>query len=246
MKKILVLIICALTLPLAVSAQDKSDNFGIWTSIGAEKKIDKKLSVGVEAEFRTRNSSKTADRWTGSISASYKLLDWLKLGAGYKFIYNNNGEKITYHKDGSYNNWRPSYWGTRHRFYADLTSTLKLDRFDISLRERWQYTYRPEQTTTRYDFDNSWWEDTDVSSKNSHVLRSRLQVKYNIRKSKITPFANVELYNNWSLDKVRYTVGAEWKIAKQHEISAFYRYQYEKQANEANKHVLGIGYTFKF
>ena len=246
MKKIILLIICAIALPLTASAQDKSDDFGIWTSVGAEKKIDKKLTVGVEAEYRTRNSSKTSDRWTAALSADYKLLPWLKLGAGYKFIYNNFSEKITYHNDGSYNNWRPSYWGTRHRFYADVTGTLKLDRFDISLRERWQYTYRPEQTTTRYDFDNSWWEDTDVKSKNSHVLRSRLQVKYNIPKSKITPFANVELYNNWSLEKVRYTIGAEWKIAKQHEISAFYRYQNEKDSDEANKHILGIGYTFKF
>ena len=246
MKKIILLIICAITLPLAGNAQDKSDDFGIWSSVGAEKKVNKKLTVGVEAEYRTRNSSKTSDRWTGQLSADYKLMPWLKLGAGYKFIYNNNSEKITYHNDGTYNNWRPSYWGTRHRFYADVTGTLKLDRFDISLRERWQYTYRPEQTTTRYDFDNSWWEDTDVKSKNSHVLRSRLQVKYNIPKSKITPFANVELYNNWSLEKVRYTIGAEWKIAKQHEISAFYRYQNEKDSDEANKHILGIGYTFKF
>ena len=72
MKKNLFLIICALVLPLVVNAQDKSNDFGIWTSVGAEKKINKKLSVGVEAEFRTRNSSKTADRWSGSISANYK------------------------------------------------------------------------------------------------------------------------------------------------------------------------------
>ena len=246
MKKIVLLTICVLALSLAGNAQDRSDDFGIWTTVGAEKKIDKKLSVGIEAEFRTRNSSKTADRWTGSISASYKLLDWLKLGAGYKFIYNNFSEKITYHNDGTYNNWRPSYWGTRHRFFVDVTGTLKLDRFDIWLRERWQYTYRPEQTTTRYDFDNSWWEDTDVSSKSIHVLRSRLQVKYDIPKSKITPFANVEFYNNWSLQKVRYTIGADWKIAKQHEISAFYRYVNDKDEDESNRHVIGLGYTFKF
>ncbi|MCR4765075.1 MAG: DUF2490 domain-containing protein, partial [Bacteroidaceae bacterium] len=227
MKKTLALLICVITLPLAVCAQDKSDDFGIWTSVGVEKKINKKLSVGIEGEFRTRNSAKTVDRWTGSINADYKLLPWLKIGAGYKFIYNNRIEKITYNSDGSYNNWRPSYWTPRHRFNVDLTGTLKINQFSLSLRERWQYTYRPEKTTTRYDFDNEWWEDTDVSSKHSHVLRSRFQVKYDILNCPITPFANVELYNNWSLDKVRYTLGADWKITKQHEISAFYRYQKE-------------------
>ncbi|MBR1542931.1 MAG: DUF2490 domain-containing protein [Bacteroidaceae bacterium] len=245
MKKLLYLLALA-ALPLSVSAQDSDDDFGIWTSIGAEKKINKKLSVEAEAEFRTRNSSKTADRWTGSIDVSYKIFPWLKASGGYKFIYNNNQEKITYHTDGSYNNWRPSFWGTRHRFHIDLTGDIDLGRFNLSLRERWQYTYRPEATTTRYDFDNSKWEDTTVSGKGKNVLRSRLQAKYNIPHSKITPYANVELFNAWSLQKVRYTLGADWKLSKQHEIGAYYRYQHVNDDDEPNGHILGLSYKFKF
>ena len=232
-----------LAIPLGMMAQD---DFGIWTSIEAQKKIDKKLTVGIEAEFRTRNNTKTVDRWTGALDVSYKLLPWLKASAGYKFMSVNNQEKITYHSDGSYNNWRPSYWGTRHRFHFDLTGSIKLGNFDLSLRERWQYTYRPETTTTRYDFDNSYWEDTTVKSKNKHVLRSRLQVEYDIPNCKITPFASVELYNGWKLQKIRYTLGADWKLAKQHTIGAFYRYQSVQDDDDPNRHILGLSYKFKF
>ena len=245
MKKIIYLL-AFLSLPFALCAQNSGDDFGIWTSIGAEKKIEKKLSVGMEAEYRTRNDSKTSDRWSLGIDASYKLLPWLKTGAGYTLLYDNNKEKITYHNDGSYNNWRPSYWGIRHRFHVDLTGSVSVGRLDFSLRERWQYTYRPQTTTERYDFDNSWWEDTDVKGKGKNVLRSRLQVKYDIPHSKITPYASVELYNARGLQKTRYTLGADWKITKQHEIGAFYRYQNVKDDDDPNGHILGLNYTFKF
>ncbi|MBR3014155.1 MAG: DUF2490 domain-containing protein, partial [Bacteroidaceae bacterium] len=100
MKKLLSALIL-LVLALNVSAQD---DFGMWYSVGAEKKIDKKLSLEAEAEFRTRNDSKTVDRWTGALDVSYKILPWLKASGGYKFLYNNNKEKITYNANGAYNN----------------------------------------------------------------------------------------------------------------------------------------------
>ena len=43
--------------PTSVKAQ--SSDFGIWSAVGVEKKINKKWNVGAETEFRTRNDSKT-------------------------------------------------------------------------------------------------------------------------------------------------------------------------------------------
>lgn len=108
--------------PAEVRAQH--NDFGVWTTVGAEKDFGKKWSVGVEGEFRTRNNSKTADRWSFGVDGSYKIVKGLKLSAGYTLLYDNNEEKITYHEDGIYNNWRPSYWGLRHRFNVSLTGSL--------------------------------------------------------------------------------------------------------------------------
>ena len=42
-----------MTVPATLPAQD---DFGIWATAGVEKKIDKKWSVGAEAEYRSRDN----------------------------------------------------------------------------------------------------------------------------------------------------------------------------------------------
>ena len=82
-----------------------------------------------------------------------------------------------------------------------------------------------QKTTTRYDFDNAKWEDTTVKGNAGHVLRSRIQAEYDIPLCTWTPNASVELYNAWSVQKVRYTIGADWKINKKNSFSIYYRFQ---------------------
>ena len=179
------------------------------------------------------------------------MTKWLKADAGYKLIHGNNREKISYHTNGSFNNWRPSYWGNRHRLTASLTGDYKLsNNLHFSLRERWQYTYRPEQTTTRWDFDNSKWEDKVRSGHGKNLLRSRLQVEYDKKKARFKPYASAELYNSWGVEKVRYTLGTSVKLTKQHSLDVFYRFQDVRSVDESDydpdMHYLGIGYKFKF
>lgn len=231
--------------PVVLPAQ--SDDFGMWYTISAEKKIDKKWSVGIDADFRTRNDAKTADRWTVGVGASYKICKHLKASASYTLLVDNNAEKITYNDDGAYNNWRPSYWGTRHSVTLSLIGSVDVGRFSFSLRERWQYIYRPERTTDRFDFDNVWWEDTKVRGKGRNVLRSRLKVDYNIPKCKVDPYAAVELFNSWKIDKTRYRVGVEWKVTKKHAFDLSYCYQdSSKSDDDIDIHYMCIGYKFKF
>ena len=107
---------------------------------------------------------------------------------------NNFREDISYHTDGSYNNWRPSYWGIRHRFNASVTGTYKFsNNLRISLRERWQYTYRPEKTVTRWDFDNSCWEDKVRSGKARTSCARACRLEYDKKRALFTPYASVEL-----------------------------------------------------
>lgn len=231
--------------PACAGAQS---DFGVWYAAGVEKKLSKRWAVEAEGEFRTRNDSKTADRWDIGVAMEYKIAKGLKASAGYDLLYDNNKEKVTTHADGTYNNWRPSYWGLRHRVHADLTGSVDVGRIRLSLRERWQYTYRPATTTTRYDFDNACWEDTDVSAKAGNVLRSRLQATWDIPHCKVDPYANVELFNSWRLTKTRYTIGADWKITKQHGVGLYYRYQdvSDNAENQPDEHIVGVNYKFKF
>lgn len=246
----------------AMMVHAQSDDFGVWTSVEVQKKINKKWNVGVEGELRTRDDVNSVDRWSGGVDVDYKIVKGLKLSAGYTFLYDNN-ERISYYQEGDgkvergvVNAGDPKkvgrYWGTRHRFQVSLTGEKSFGHWNVSLRERWQYTYRPEYTVDqRYSFYDEDWdgEEHTYRGKGKNVLRSRLQVEYKQKGIKFSPFASAEMFNAWAVQKMRYSVGVDWKITKQHTLGVAYRYQavHNDQFDyEPNRHILGVGYKFKF
>jgi len=242
----LLLLIAAAFTPLSSMADDT----GLVLSAEASHKIKKGLNVDIEAEFRSRNDFRTADRVSVGADISYKVLPWLKASGGYCVLIDNNREEITYQDDGvSYNNWRPSYWGVRHRFNVTLTGSHKFQRVEVSLRERWQYTYRPSKVIDNFDFDEAMWEDHEVRGKGKNVLRSRLQLEWDIPKCKFDPFASVEFHTARRLEKTRFILGVDHTIKKTHNFKIYYRYQAVNNKggdNEPDIHMLGLGYTYKF
>ena len=241
---LLTLLVLFLSLPTMAQSDTES---GLWTSAEVQKKLNKQWSLSAEAEYRLRENFGSTDRWTLSASASYKPLKWLKLDAGYKFLRVLNDDETSWKDNGvDPNKWTPAWWCTKHRLFASATGSLKAGRMDLSLRERWQYTYRPETTIDRYDIDDDEWESKTKDGKAQHVLRSRLQAEYDIPKCKIDPYASAECYHaKGGLQKIRYTAGADWKLSKQHVLEAFYRY-IDSHDDDPNLHVIGIGYKYKF
>ena len=247
-------------LPLAVFAQ--GDDFGLDFSLEAQKKLFKQWSLSLESEFRTRDNTKTADRWSAGLSLDYKVAKWLKASVGYTFLYDHN-ERISYYDatdeavlDGDAEVGDPKksadYWGTRHRFNLSLTPSQKFGDFKFSLRERWQYTYRPEYTVDeRWSYLDQKYDGKQktYNGKGRSVLRSRLQVEYDKKKLALKPYINVEFFNAWSVEKIRYQAGAAWEFSKQHALEAFYRYQTvrgDDDDRESDIHMIGLGYKFKF
>lgn len=233
-----------------LSAKAQSEG-GLLLEADAKKNITKNFSIGVGADLRTRNDFKTMDRWSLGVSADYKLTSWLKADAGYKLLNTNFREDLALKSSGAYNHLRPSYWGIKHRFYASLTGSYKFaNNIKLSLRERWQYTYRPEKTVQRWDYDDEEWEDKVRSGKAKNQLRSRFQIEYDKKKALLTPFANVELYNSWGIEKIRYNIGTDIRLDNHHSLNVFYRYQNVRSSdddeNNPNMHYIGVGYKFKF
>lgn len=171
--------------------------------------------------------------------------------------------------------WRnddAAYWGAKHRATFSLSGSWKVGRFSLGVRERYQYTYRAaaECDRTRYYYDplatllgtDEWYtiDDTDSPDhsffrdskkpKHDHMLRSRLSVSYDIPKCKFEPFVELEAYNDLAsslaFEKMRYTVGTDYKISKHRKLSAYYRYQDHSDEDEVGGHVIGVGYSFDF
>ena len=167
-----------------------------------------------------------------------------------------------------------AYWGMKHRATFSLSGSWKAGRFKLGLRERYQYTYRAAASCSRTrlyynplfeafpddvekfyliddpaDPDYSYFTDSK-NPKSDHKLRSRLSASYDIPKCKFEPFAEIELYNeldnHFFLDKIRYTVGTDYKISKTQKLSAYYRYQDHSDGDEMGGHVVGVSYAFDF
>lgn len=234
------LLLAALLLATA-EVRAEGDDFGLWSEVNVEKKISRNLSVDGGVELRTRDHVKTVDRWSGSIGASYKLTDWLKASAGYTLLYDNN-EKWNDKQTKVAN-----FWGTRHRFNVSLTGSVDFGNLSVSLRERWQYTYRPEKTVERTKVSKGTVEDKTYNGKGKNVWRNRLQLKYKV--SKVwRPYINGETFVSNGMDKYRLSVGTEIRLSKQHSFDVKYLFQKScgDDDEEGNRHIIGLGYTFKF
>lgn len=235
-------LVLAVVLLASVEVKAEGDDFGIWSEVDVEKKISKKLSLEGGLELRTRDNVKTVDRWSGSVGASYKLADWLKASADYTLLYDNN-EKWNDKQTKVAN-----FWGVRHRFNVSLTGSVDFGNLSVSLRERWQYTYRPEKTVERTKVSNGKVEEKTYSGKGKNVWRNRLQLKYKVS-SMWRPYVNGETYVAGSgLDKYRLSAGTEIRLSKKHSFDVKYMFQKSccDDEDEGNRHVVGVGYTFKF
>ena len=255
------------------NAQATEDEFGIWATVEASKKINKKFKVVGDVEFRTYDFVNNIERAAIGVKLEYKILKWLKSNVGYQFHYKHNPEETSLkdakeglnemgEMDFLYDkNVDHDYWVFRNRFYATISGEYKIGRFEFGLRERLQYTRTnsawTDETKYRwytqiddegYDLPSIYEVTTDPEfkeTKHNLTLRSRVNVKYDIPNCKVNPFASVELYtrlDEWKgYDKLRYRLGASYKINKDNSISLYYLF--EDVNGEANGHAIGFEYS---
>ncbi len=217
----------------------------IWLDADASKTWAKKYTAGIDAQYRTADKLESTDRWAVGAYVGWKPLKWLKVGADYGFIYSHRPERIT--KKG---NLVESYWQPRHRVGVSVTGSLKFGRWELSLRERWQYTRNQGVNAKKFDPDGSYKGYEYVPVKNRHALRSRLKLEWGIKKKCLfTPYVSAEMYNSlnnaFSVSKMRYTAGCDYKIDRHNAVGLYYRFVDSFDSGESNLNVIGLEYSFK-
>lgn len=214
---------------------------------GAEisMKLPAKFSVSAGVEYRTQDWLSHTDQWSVDAGLSYKPLKWLRIGAGYKFL---QAQTL----DGA-----EHWWVNKHRAYIGAAGQWKpCTGLTLSLRERYQYTYRPSEEFGLSDGVTN----KLLSAKSKHVLRSRVQAEYKpFKKCRFTPFASFELYSLLKdvnhtkhkngpahfCDKWRITAGTDFKVNKHNSLGLFYRYSNSTDPDEAEMHhTIGLTYNF--
>lgn len=250
MKKIAGLLL--LLLPLSSIAQgtvnELETDFGSRIQVGVSKKIVKGLHVVADGEFRLSNNFTSLGRYQFGLGITYKISPVFKIGAGYQFIEKMNSSSV----------WKP-----RHRFYVDASATLRAGDWRFSLKERLQLTHR--------DVSNPY-----QNNPNSLALKSRFKISYK-GFSKVTPYGYIEMrnvfndpacsatwsttskaYTNYSfkgythayINRVRASLGAEWKVTKRHALDFYllgdYCYDKDIDTNSAGTKLKSLTYDQAF
>jgi len=270
MKKITVILLVAIAVLGA-----KADDFGLWTGVGFGQNLGVKgLSADAELGFRANNNLRNVDRWSAGLGLNYSLCKYLKVGVSYTYLYSYTGsERKEHYKDEAQTNWNGynqtnAFWRSKNRLAVDLKTSVDVGRFSFGLRERYQLTGYNSATTSKdkyrftpiYDMDDKLIgyspkgdperEPVFKEHKTKEYLRSKIDVSYNIRRCPVDPAASVELSNNirdgFHIDKVRYSVGAEYKMNKKVAFDLFYHFNDGHDDDvEGNLHAIELSVKFK-
>ena len=239
----------AQTLPLTESST--SDVQGRFRA-GLTVPIGKSVNVQWSEQLRLGDNFGSVEKVVSSLGVDYKPLPFLKLGAEYCFV--NEQDAV----EG---------WDIRHRLNLDVAGSYRAGRVKLSLRERVRLRFRSD-SVNRFEKPDPF-----------VTLRSRVKAAYDIRHSRWEPYAYAELYvtlnapapvGNFKTDafshdnyinRVRLAVGTEYKIDKRNRLDFYYMVHFNREfrarykagsgdmkewslAKQCN-HVFGIDYNFK-
>lgn len=236
MNKTIFFIILLLLITSVTATVQAQKEFGTWTNISVDKKLDKKWTIVAETELRTIYNVQLISRWSLGVEAEYKIIKPLELNFGYEFM-NTLDEK--------YKNYQ-----FRNRFKTDLTGKKKWRDFSFSLSEGLQFTTKNDSKRIQSD------GIIDTYKINPALMwKNNFEVEYNIPKCKITPEFDFKTYYSLNnpdgnaFDKIRYTLSFQYKLNKHNNISLFGVYNEELGSDEADysgKYNLGVKYTHHF
>ena len=249
---------------LSTHAQS-NDDFGLDIAIGCEKKLTKALSMDFEADFRSQDNTSHPERWSVGGGLEYKIINKkkysIKAAAGWEHIWQYHLQESKLTQKGN-KKITDAFWRNRHRTSVSIAGQYSPNKhWTVSLKETAQYNHFASASTIERKFDKIngsdgiYFDEEDpeiekktFNSADRFILRSKMTVQYEIRHCPLSPFASVDYgYGlNYSANKWKMSAGTDIKIDKHNKLSVFYRYQTENDDDEANGHIIGVSYGFKF
>lgn len=210
---------------VALSKAQTTHDFGMWISAGTEKKLNADWNAGIGTELRTKNKREYIDRWKLDIYSMYRIHRHFKVGAAYEFHIKNQAigdENVSV---------------LHHRFMADAVPSISVNGWlHLSLRERYQYTYRMAKD--------------DIDALHEHHLRSRMKAVITTPQSKWEPFASAEVFNNmgerFTIDEIRLATGTGYRFSPHHSVNIGYMLNLKKSTGSPDKmlHALTTEYIY--
>ena len=217
------LIVCIILLfGAGFKSNSQTNDQMLWAKIGIEGKIIKKLSWS--GEINSRFGSTGLETFFPEAGLEYKLLKWFRPSIQYRYIIDKN----------KYGNYKTS---SRISFNGNFKS--KVERFNLGLRVRYQYSFNQINTADKYAIFE-------------HGFRLKPSVEYRIKGSKFTPLVSSEFFyrpkegnETVSYRKLRFSVGTKYKFNSSHRVAVKYQLNKKFRAfTEGSRHVLAVSYVY--
>jgi len=220
-------------LSLYSSMMAQTENYGLWTSVGAQKKL-KNWDLELNSELRTNLDSVQIHRWNIEFEVAYRVIKPIKIGVRYKYIY--------FH-DLEYADFQP-----RMRYALFVQGKQNVGDFKFTLREQFQRTIKDESDRIK---ENGNYDNYKINPE--WIWRNQLKVAFNIPRFPVTPsllFESFYQLNNPdgnTVDNLRYILSFEYKFNKQNDFKFYGLIDKEINVdNPVTTYVCGFAYTHSF
>ena len=195
------------------------------TSLGIVKKLTNNLTAFSEVELGLEEDISKLGKIHAEGGLVYSPFKFLDLDAKYRFTKNRK-------------NYSEEYKYT-HMVALSAEAKYKIDR--LKLYYRFQYQTIDDDATSNQSNDT-----------NRNIYKNRLKLKYNLKGTKLTPYAYSEIYilagiNGIGATKLKTIAGFEYPLKKHHEIKLYYRNDKElTNYIPYMYHTMGFSYTYNF
>lgn len=213
----LVMIAMLIGFSFSAYAQEREQDFQIWSDVSAGYKINKKWKIGGEIGLRSRENSQLLKQYYLEFGGRYKINKRFNLSADYRFV--------SYYEFGK---------SAIHRFNVDLTYDNKWKRFKYDIRLRYQQGWY--LSNSKQEFSAKFLRTKFKLSYN--IRKNKLEPFFSFEH-----YLGLNGDMLWLTAQIRWTLGAEYPVNKWSDIALAYRIEQEfYRSSPMNAYILMISY----
>jgi hypothetical protein len=204
-----------------VGLSQNSTVFQVWNEVGVGYKLDKKQSLAFD--LTTRHGAGGLQTFFPQISYKYKINKFIRPSIDYRYVGGSTQEgNFTY----------------RHRINTNLQFNYEIERLELGLRMRYQFTTNRLADNFEQEF--------------GEAFRIKPSIVYNIKKSVLLPQASMEFFSGpmdgqqgYHLNRIRWSVGLGFDWDGPHSLELAYLYdQRIMSPGSLNRAIFNFSYGY--
>ena len=195
--------------------------FQLWNEAGVSYKVDKKQSLAFD--LTTRHAAGGLQTYFPQVSYKYKVNKYIRPSLDYRLISDRNQE---------------GNMTLQHRINANIQFNQELERLQLGLRLRYQYSTNRIADNFEPEF--------------GQALRIKPSFAYDLKKTDLEPQVSMEFFTGpmdgqmgYHLNRIRWSVGLAYAFDGPHSLEVAYMYDQRIMSPGAlNRAIMSFSYGY--